>query len=296
MKKLKLELKDLTSRLDLATKKSFTSSLSGNYKTAYKGQGLEFYGFRKYTPVDDSSDIDWKASLRVNDLLMREYMEERNLNVFFLLDVSNTMLFGSGNKLKAQYAAELVASMAQVIIHSSDALGLCMMGDKIKKSFLPTSGEPQYYQILRSLVDLNLYEGRFDLLKGLKEYTFVLPQGTLFFIISDFIGVKGKEWIDYLRISCKKLDVIAVMVRDIRGRTLPEDVGEIVLESPFSNRRKIIDPKKIKDQYEMYTKQQEKKIETVFKEAGAEFMTFTTDMDFVKPMIKMFKKRLSKFR
>ncbi|MEK6848496.1 MAG: DUF58 domain-containing protein, partial [Nanoarchaeota archaeon] len=76
MKKLKLDIKNLSNRLDLSTRKMIRSNLSGNYQTAFRGTGLEFYGFRKYTTSDDASKIDWKASSRANDLLVREYIEE----------------------------------------------------------------------------------------------------------------------------------------------------------------------------------------------------------------------------
>src|SRR3989344_2310765 len=201
MKKLKLDIKDLANRLDINTKKLFNSTLAGNYKTAYKGSGLEFYGFRKYTINDDSKNIDWRASVRANDLLVREFIEERSLNVFFLLDASSTMLFGTRNKIKAQYAAELIASMSYAIIHSSDSVGIGMFNKALIKNFLPASGDKQYYTILQNLVDLNLYGNGFDLVKPLKYYTDKLPRGSIFFIVSDFIGLRGDEWIRILNVA-----------------------------------------------------------------------------------------------
>ncbi len=296
MKKLKLDIKGLANRLDISTKKMFRSNLSGNYQTAFRGTGLEFYGFRKYTTSDDASRIDWKASTRANDLLVREYIEERNLNVFFLVDASSTMLFGTKDKIKAQYAAELVASMSFAVLHSSDSVGLGMFNKNLVKNFLPTSGEKQYYNILSNLVDLNLYGNGFDLAKPLKYYTGVLPRGSLFFIVSDFIGLKGDEWIRALRITCRKLDVIGIMVRDVRDRQMPDEYSEIILESPEDDRKKTVNPAAIKHAYESYVKREEERIAEIFSESGGgEFLLLTTDMDFVKPIIKMFKRRVSKY-
>ena len=257
MKELKLDIKNLANRLDISTKKMFRSNLAGNYQTAFRGSGLEFYGFRKYTPDDDASKIDWKASTRANNLLIREYIEERNLSVFFLLDASSTMLFGTRNKIKAQYAAELVASMSFAIIHSSDSVGLGMFNKTLVKNFLPASGEKQYYNILNNLVNLNLYENGFDLAKPIKYYTEVLPRGSLFFIVSDFIGLKGDDWIKALKVACRKLDVVGIMIRDVRDRLLPDEYGEIVLESPEDDRKKIVNPAAIKHAYESYGKREE---------------------------------------
>lgn len=297
MNKLKLDIQNLANRLDISTKKMFRSNLAGNYQTAFKGSGLEFYGFRKYSPEDDASRIDWKASSRANDLLVREYIEERNLSVFFLLDASSTMLFGTRNKIKAQYAAELVASMSFAIIHSSDSVGLGMFNKTLVRNFLPASGDKQYYNILNNLVDLNLYENGFELAKPIKYYTEVLPRGSLFFIVSDFIGLKGDDWIKALRVACRKLDVIGIMVRDVRDRLLPDEYSEIVLESPEDDRKKIVNPAAIKHAYESYVKREEERIMEIFSESGgAEFLLLTTEMDFVNPITKMFKRRALKYR
>jgi len=295
MKKLKLDIKDLANRLDINTKKLFNSTLAGNYKTAYKGSGLEFYGFRKYTINDDSKNIDWRASVRANDLLVREFIEERSLNVFFLLDASSTMLFGTRNKIKAQYAAELIASMSYAIIHSSDSVGIGMFNKALIKNFLPASGDKQYYTILQNLVDLNLYGNGFDLVKPLKYYTDKLPRGSIFFIVSDFIGLRGDEWIRILNVASKKLDVIGIMIRDVRDRALPDDYSEIVLESPEDSRKKIINPAVIKREYESYVKREEARIQEIFSQCGAEFLLLTTDVDFVNPIIKMFRRRMLKY-
>ncbi len=296
MKKLKLDIKGLANRLDITTRKLLNTTLAGNYQTAFRGSGLEFYGFRKYTTGDDAGKIDWKASTRANDLLIREYIEERSLNVFFLVDASSTMLFGSRDKIKAQYAAELVASMSFAIIHSSDSVGFGMFNKGIVKNFLPASGEKQYYNILNNLVDLNLYGNGFDLAKPLKYYTEVLPRGSLFFIVSDFIGLKGDEWIKALRIACRKLDTIGIMIRDVRDRQLPEGYSEIVLESPEDDRKKIVNPAAIKHAYESYVKREEERIVEVFSQSGGEFLLLTTDMNFVNIIIKMFKRRVLKYR
>ena|SRR3989344_1949116 len=296
MKKLKLDIKNLANRLDITTKGMFKSTLAGNYQTAFRGQGLEFYGFRKYSQADDASRIDWKASSRANELLVREYVEERSLNVFFLVDASSTMLFGSRDKLKAQYAAELVASMSFAIIHSSDSVGLGMFNKNLVKNFLPASGEKQYYNILNNLVDLNLYGNGFDIEKPLKYYTGVLPRGSLFFIVSDFIGLKGEEWIKALRVACRKLDVMGIMIRDVRDRLLPSEYSEIVLESPEDDRKKVINPAAIKHAYESYVKREEERIAEVFSQCGGEFMLLTTDADFVNAIIKTFKRRMLKYR
>ena len=293
---LKLKVKNLVTNLDIVTKGLVTTSMIGNYKSAYKGSGLEFEGFRRYSLADDSSKIDWKASVRTNDLLVREFREERNLNMYFLFDVSSSMLFGSTDKLKNQYAAELIASIAFTSMLSDDSIGLGMFSDKIVRGLKPETGEKQYYFLLGSLTNTKLYGGRYDLTKGLDFVLQFLEGGSLLILVSDFIGLKN-DWQKYVKMVCSKFDVIAIMVRDPRDRELPEDVGDVVIGSPYSDEKISMHPKSsTRKKYVSYVKKQEYQLEDFFKRAGAEFLSLSTDEDFVNPLIKMFKGREQKYR
>lgn len=295
MAKLKLDIPSLVKKLDITTRILTTFGLRGNYKTIFKGAGLEFEDFRRYDKGDDASLIDWKASVKANDLLIKRFIEERNLNVFFLLDVSSSMLFGSSYKLKNQYAAEVVASMSYAVMTSNDNIGLAMFNNGMINSIYPSAGERQYYKILDRLVDLNLYGGKYDFESALRFVVPFLPAGTLLIIVSDFIGLKG-GWKEYLKIVCSKFDVIAMMVRDRRDREMPEDVGDIVISSPYSEEKVVIKPDKIKEEYEAYIREEEGQIEKIFEDAGADFLLLITDKGFVTPIIRFFKKRALKFR
>ena len=103
------------------------------YKSVFRGRGLEFESYRLHGDDDDVSLIDWKASLRANEMLAKQYVEERRLNVYFLVDVSNSMLFGSSDKLKAEFTAEFVASLSHLVVGSGDNIGLVMFSDEVVK-------------------------------------------------------------------------------------------------------------------------------------------------------------------
>ena len=114
VKSLNIDLLPVLRKIPFVKKGLLTSTTVGAYKSVFKGRGLEFAGYRPYSTTDDASLIDWKATARTGDVLVREYIEERNLNIIFLFDVSDSMLFGSTDKLKAEYAAELVASLSSI--------------------------------------------------------------------------------------------------------------------------------------------------------------------------------------
>ncbi|MBU2640023.1 MAG: DUF58 domain-containing protein [Nanoarchaeota archaeon] len=292
---IKLKVRNLVTQLDVIAKTLTTSKMAGNYKSAYKGSGLEFEGFRKYIFEDDSSLIDWKASVRTNELLVKEFREERNLNIYFLFDVSNSMIFGSGDKLKTQYGAELIASIAYASILNDDSVGLGMFTDKIVAGFKPTPGENQYYFLLGALTNQKLYGGNFDINVALNFVLEFLEQGSILVIISDFIGLK-EGWEKNFKAACNKFDVITMMVRDIRDKELPTDVGDVVIESPYGKEKLSIHSKSVNKRYMESVKQQEAQLEDFFKRAGSEFLNLRTDKDFVNPLIEMFKKRELKFR
>src|SRR3989338_8831095 len=103
MKELKFDIKPKLRRLELFTRKGISGSLTGAYRTSFRGKGLEFSDFRRYSPNDDANSIDWRTSLRANELMIKEYEEERSINVIFLIDVSSTMSFASVAQLKNEY-------------------------------------------------------------------------------------------------------------------------------------------------------------------------------------------------
>jgi len=132
------------------------------YRAVFRGKGLEFDSYRDFEEgSDDASLIDWKASLRANRLLAKSYIEERDLNVYFMLDVSNSMLFGSGNKLKAEYAAEMIVALSRLMVGSGDRVGLIMFSDDIVKIVQPSKSKNQFAIFTKFLSDTSLYGGGF---------------------------------------------------------------------------------------------------------------------------------------
>jgi uncharacterized protein (DUF58 family) len=291
---LKLKVKNIVTKLCIATKSLNTSRMTGNYKSAFKGTGLDFEGFRPYQMNDDSKLIDWKASLRSPNLLIKEFREERNLNVYFLLDVSSSMIFGSGEKLKTQFGAEVIASIAYSSMENDDSVGFGMFNDKMIRWLRPKTGEENYYSMLGFLSNNKLYGGEYDLGKALDFVLQILDGGSVLFIVSDFIGLKG-DWESKLKVVSSKFDVIALMIRDPRDRVLPETVGDVVISNPYGSGKIALNPKSINKKYVGYVKQQEYQLKEMFKRTGADFLDLSTDKDFVNPLVELFARRKLKY-
>jgi uncharacterized protein (DUF58 family) len=294
-KRLKLDLSQNIKRLKILTNQIVNTRFAGGYESVFKGRGLEFGDYRPYTPNDDAAMIDWKASVRSKQVLVREFVEERNLNVFFLIDVSSSMVYGSGDKLKMEYVGELVAALSSVILSVGDSVGFAMFTDKIVKSALPAGGFAQYHNIIRTLVDPNYYGGKYDLNEALKFTLTSLKEASIVIIVSDFIGLKN-DWKKYLKMLSKKFDLIGIMVRDPRDMALPDYNAQVILEDPFSNKQIIVRPESISQAYRSYVLQQEKMISSVFLSANADFIKLRTDKPFVEPITSFFIERASRMR
>ncbi|MDD5086880.1 MAG: DUF58 domain-containing protein, partial [Candidatus Nanoarchaeia archaeon] len=295
MEELNLNLKPLIKRLEVYTKKGLVGVLTGSYKSTFKGKGLDFEGYRTYDVNDDSNMIDWKASLRSQEILVKILTEERDVNILFFVDVSSSMSFASIDKLKNEYAAELVASMAFAATSAGDSVGLAMFSDGIVKFLPPNMGSKQYFTITKALSDPKLYDGKVDFIKSITQITSSLKRGTVLVIVSDFIGFQG-EWKNYLESISKKFEVIGILVRDPRDYEMPEGVGQIVVSDPYSDKELIIDTDQIKERYEEEAKNQVKEIKRIFIESKSDFLELRTDKPFLYDLVNFFLRRKKKAR
>jgi uncharacterized protein (DUF58 family) len=296
MKELKLNLKPMINKLEVFTKKDSLSELAGGYRSFFMGRGYDFEGYRKYSLHDDSRDIDWKASLRSKGLMMRIMREERNLRVFFLLDVSDSMLFASVDKLKCEYAAEAVASLCFAILRAGDSAGLVMFSDRVVKMLPSKSGIKHYYEIIKSLSDPKLYGGKFDFGKVLKFLNSSLPRNSIVIAVSDFIGLHS-GWVPHLEVSAQKFDFsLSLMIRDPLDNNFPKDGGQLAVEDPFHPGKMIVDPDLIADRYDAHSFRIKERVKKEFSKLRCDTVELMTDKSFEKPILKFFIEGRKKWR
>ncbi len=293
MAKIKIEIKPSIKRLNLVFKGLTNNKFMGNYASAFKGRGLEFSEYRSYTPNDDASLIDWKASNRARKLLVKEFIEERNLNVIFLVDVSSKMMIGS-KKLKGEYIAELIASLSYMILESGDCVGLTMFSDKIIKSVPSGNGLNHFHIISSVLSNTSFYGGSSNIKKALDYAIKSFEEKSLLFLISDFIGCENFS--QELRLTSKKFDLIGIMVRDIVDVELPDGVGQVHVEDPVTGERMLISPSKLKRAYSLESKKEISSFKKLFQNSGASFLQLYTNKSFVNDLIIFFKRRESEWR
>jgi uncharacterized protein (DUF58 family) len=291
----KVDLVPAIKRLEIISKGLVNTKVLGGYLSVFKGRGLEFADYAHYNPDEDSRSIDWKATARTGDLLMREYVEERDINVFFVIDASSNMLFGSIDKLKIEYVIELVAGLSHAALEAGDRVGFVLVGDKVMKKVHPDKGKKQFYIISKSLLDPELYGGNFNFKEASGFLLNYLEETTVVIIISDFANFNEKNE-ESLKLISKKFDVIGIMIKDPRDRTLPRDSGQVVISDSTGKKTLVVETELVKDAYEKEVKNQEKKIRDIFYKAGADFIDIQTNSSYAEPIIGLFRARALKWK
>ncbi len=261
------------------------------YKTILRGKGLEFDSYRVFQQDDDASMIDWMASLRSNGLLAKKYIEERELSIYFIVDASSNVLFGSGDKLKAEYNAEIVAALSHLILESGDKIGLVMVNDDVAKYIPPKNGKNQFMILTSFLSDPSLYKGEFDLKKGVDfVLDIVKDEYSLFIILSDFIAIK-KGVQKSLKFLGSKFETLALVVRDPIDIELPMYNHQISIRDPQTGRQMIVDPKLIAEKYKLSALKQKKAVLKVLSQANIDACELDISESFFYPLYSFLRKR-----
>jgi len=264
------------------------------YRIIFRGKGLEFDSYRQYTPDDDANDIDWKASVKANQTLIKQYIEERDLKIMFLIDVSDNMLFGSTEKLKCEYAAELSSALGHLILNYGDNIGFILFSDKITAEALPKKGMRQFDAFVSELANPDNYGGPSDIERKLDFFLDYLDKSiNAIILVSDFISVKETALTNF-NIFSNKFETMAIMIRDPLDKKMPELKGEIVIQDPSTKKQLIIDPSILKKSYERNALEHEQMVKRILTEAGIDFLDITTDQHFAPSLSEFLKGRVEK--
>ena len=291
MKRLNPEILKCISRFEAAMRKRFLVKTIF-FEKVFRGKGLEFDSYRAYTPEDDAGLIDWKASKRFGKPLLRQYIEERSLKIFFIVDVSDNMVFGS-IRLKSELAAEISTSLAHLILGLGDSIGFALYNKNIVSMKMFSRGTKQFYIFAKELSNPHIYGGRSDLKKTLEFLMPYLKGASSVFIISDFIKT-DKDFYKTLKEFAAKYETIGIMIRDPVDLSMPDLKREIVIEDPDTGRQLLINPSLIKHQYEKYAMLQKREVEKIFKNANVDLVDIYTNQDFVKPLVTFLKSRVER--
>jgi uncharacterized protein (DUF58 family) len=276
-------------RIEISSRRMMDNIMSGGYKSKFRGQGVQFSEHRQYTPGDDIRHLDWKVSARSKEPLIKQYEEERELNVFIIADFSASMDFGSVRNSKKDVIAELGAMIAYAASNSGDKVGVLFVTDRVRKTIELKKGKNHVLRIIRDLASFSGEPGGTGLKKALEETRRLLKHSGIVFILSDF---KAEGYENALRQLSRKHDVVAVKLDDpaesvfpdlgILSLLEPESLGEqeIRLDSP-KLKKALLDHR---DQFETRTKQ-------IFNLAGVEALNIKTAEDHAEKLLFFLNRR-----
>ena len=304
MKELKLDLNFLLKKAFFPIKRDVAGSDErtttdagrkqlGSKRAFFSKKGLEFEKFREFQAGDDARMIDWIASLRTQKMLVRVYAEEQIKDIIFFVDVSSSMSYTSHSKLKNEYAAELVATLAYAMSGSGDNIGMAMFTDHLVNTVPPSAGKQQFWKIVAELKTPAYYEGNCDMGKALSELIAYTRRSCVIIIVSDFIGLKP-GWEKILEIlSARNYEILGMMVMDPADLEFPDAgyIGQVVMTDPFSGEQLLVDPGKVAGKYKDYNQQRLGNIEHVFRRIGSSLLVLKTNESFVPLLRKFFFRR-----
>lgn len=286
-----MEIKEIIGqvrKLEISTKHLVDGLISGNYHSIFKGQGIEFSEIREYKPGDDIRSIDWKVSARFNEPFIKEFIEERDLRVYFAFDVSGSGDFGNEIS-KKQKSIELIASLMFAATRNNDNVGMFLFSDKVEKMIPARKGKRHLMQILTNILSYIPQSRQTNIENSLKEISKIVKKRSIIFIISDFIGDDFSKSIKKLK---RKHDVIAINIRDIRESIIP-DIGLIELEDEETGEQILVDTSDLefRKRYEELVKNANDEIKKKFNKFGIDVITIKTHEAYEIPLKKFFKTR-----
>jgi len=271
------ELLKQVKNLDIKTKNLVEGMESGAYRSRFRGGGIEFSEVREYAAGDDARRVDWNVSARYNDLFVKEFVEEKELNVYVVMDMSASNDFGF-IKSKKELGFEITASLMFSALKNNDRVGLGLFTDSLEKFVPAKKGKKHMTEILKKLLDFTPKSTQTDIFKSLSELQKNLKRRSVVFIVSDFLSDSFVKPLKYLKL---KHQVVLVNISDIREIEIPE-IGHVYLEDAESGEQILVNTsdKKFQEQYSNLIKKTRKENEYEMKKLGVDFLNLSNDEPF----------------
>ena len=277
-------------KIEIKTRGLSHNIFAGQYHSAFKGRGMSFSEVREYQYGDDVRDIDWNVTARFHKPFVKVYEEERELTVMLLVDVSESLAFGTIKQTKRDMLTEIAATLAFAAIQNNDKIGVIFFSDRIEKFIPPQKGRKHILYIIRELLGFVPESSRTDVKVPLEFLTNAIKKRCTAFLLSDFIA--PADYKNALTIANRKHDVVAIQVYDRRVAELPR-IGLMKVRDSESGEEIYIDTSssKVQKAQREWWREQCEAISTIFAKSRVDSVSVRTDEDYVKALMSMFAKR-----
>lgn len=276
-------------RLQLRARRAVQTLLGGEYHSVFKGAGLSFEEVREYQPGDDVRSIDWNVTARMGTPFIKRFVEERELTVLLLTDVSGSQRFGTRRQMKRSVAAELAALIAFSAIANNDRVGLIACSDTVERFVPPTKGVKHVLRLLRDILFFEPEKHGTSLKTGLDYLIQVQRRRAIVFLISDF----ADEGFDAsFRLAGRKHDLIAVRITDPRERELP-NVGLLELRDAETGKQRLIDTsnREVRRLFAERANARDERIRKLARSAKTDLIEVSTDGGHFDALLRFFRLR-----
>ena len=281
-------------QIEIRTGRLVNDVFAGEYESVFKGRGMEFHEVREYVPGDDIRSIDWNVTARSGHPYVKKFVEERELTVIIMADMSGSGSFGTRNKMKAELMAEIGAVLSFSAVKNNDKVGLLLFTDKVEKFIPPKKGRPHVLRVIRELLYYKPESRKTSISSAVEYLGKVLKKRAVIFLISDFMDTGYEKLLGILN---KRHDIIGISISDPREKDMP-DIGLVKFEDAETGEILYLDTSDDLLKKELAEKRSDllNARNRAFRSIGVDSISISTDRPYIDPLIIFFRMRAKRFR
>jgi len=280
-------------KIEIYTNRLVNDQLAGAYHSVFKGRGMAFSEVREYQPGDDVRLIDWNVTARMNDTYVKLFVEEREMTVMLLVDMSGSGRLGTRRQRKRELAAEMAALLAFSAIKNNDRVGLVIFTDRIEKFIPPKKGKKHVLRVIEEILTFRPASARTDLAQGLEFLGRVARRQSIAFLLSDFVADRYEH---ALKVANRRHDLVPVCITDPLEEQIPR-VGMLFFEDAETGEVAVFDtlgPEAA--EYVRRVRRAREEREALFRKLKIDFINVRTDEPYLGALVSFFEARWRRLR
>lgn len=283
------ELVKKIQQIQIFTSRMVNASFAGQYESVFKGRGMQFEEVREYTPGDDVRTIDWNVTARAGKPYIKRFVEEREMTLMLLADMSASGAFGTREKLKNELAAEFCAVLAFAAIRNNDKVGLMLFTDQVELYIPPKKGTSHVLRLIRELLCFKIADKKTNIPLALDYLAKVIRKRATVFLVSDFIADNFSRPLSLVN---KRHDVIAVRIQDPAELKMPR-VGLVEFKDAETGQTQLIDSSStaFRRIYERENLRRQEELAQLFRSIDVDSVAIETNRPYIHDLVKFFHMR-----
>jgi uncharacterized protein (DUF58 family) len=281
-------------KLEILTKRIMKSALAGDYLSAFKGSGLEFHQIREYQVGDDVRSIDWNSSAKMNKIMVKQFVEERERTVILAIDISGSTAYSSQRLLCSETIADIAGTLAFVTRYGKDNVGALFFSDVVEHWIAPRKGNVHFGKLIEQIFSIKPSSPSTSLTAALKFLIQLKKKNAVVFLLSDFID-QSEEYQRLLKVVACQYDLIALRVLDHCEMQLP-DIGLLEVVDSETGTHAILDTRgrKRTDHHNLnyFLGERAYQQRKIFEKYSIDLLDLDANTPFINPLIKFFQQRI----